>query len=272
MAAKKSPNLKEKTVAEEDASDKVVSNEAQKQITLLRDENNLIRGIDYSLDDFGRIDWKKHINPDHLSLNHERLRFRNADISKITKEEILALPVEDQLVLLQGFKDLADFRGHKSYSEEVRYHKGQYLEIAVATVTISWLGIPETNMEPISLTTTGEAHFRNTNGFGQNYLARIACNRGLIANVRQICRIPIYGKDELGGDQSSGSSSFDEGHVLPYKIIENYFTKNNKTFADMKEKILSKYPEIKNGFNSWKDLEKFPEVQNKILKALNEKG
>ena len=131
-----------------------------------RGDDGRIIGFDYPLDDLGRVCWKSLIPKEHLALNRESLLRKDIDPSKLTDEEKENIGEEDTIVLLQGFKDLAEIRGYLHYEESLEYFPSK-VEKAIATCKICWAPDPETGGLDRLVTTVGEAHNANTNDFGQ---------------------------------------------------------------------------------------------------------
>lgn len=234
----------------------------------IRDANNLINALDYEFDSLGRIEWKKLIPKEHISPNITKCESRGKDPFKLSKEEVENLPEDEQLILLQGFKDLAHIRGYSKLEEQVQFFDNR----AVSTVKITWLGNPDSNNESIEVTTCGEAHYHNTFSFGQNYLARMAANRAFIANVKEVCRIQIYGKDELGGDSSGNPKTNDldnPGTFLLWEMVEKKYDEMGLKWDQVGPKIHEGYPETK-GCSSFKELSRFENVLKAVLRSLKE--
>ena len=282
-AKKQSSSVKKEEETVEQKEEEVVKNAFKPKV---RNEYNLFDDIEYEFDELGRVNWKKLVPKEQISANYERLADAGIDFNDLSKEDIHNLDEQNQLILLQGFKDVADLRGYVSLQEETAFQSSaKGVEKAVTHCSITWIGVPETNMFPITVTTVGEAHFHNTLGFGKNYLARMSANRAFIANVKQTLRIPIYGKDELGGNNNNqehgeyasggpeSASPAPSGFTpspQPWAAVKDFYEKHGHSFDNIKTRLYEKYPETVN-CKSFKDLSKFPKVLQSLKQSLDQK-
>jgi len=222
-----------------------------KTLTWQRDEKGLLEDLEYSFKPNGRVDWRKMISPEYIVPNRERTQ--ETDISKIEDKDLL--------LLLQGFKEVAQIRGYSSFSTTVPYASPEFV---VAVTQFKWLPNFETQegSAAISIVTTGtaDAHRNNTSGFGSAFLTTIAENRSFVRAVRNFLNIPILGQDEVGGSQATTNTNESTDNPLG-ELLKN----NGIAWESFKNKMIKLNVE---GAVDWVSVDSIP---NNIIFGLMER-
>lgn len=173
-------------------------------ITLFkRDENGLLPGgNNYPRRPDGRIDWRKLIPLEHLYPNSDyeaelKARF-NKTLRKMGSEEYAQMSEHEQdrqlLVNLEGWRHLLRLRGFRS----VRFTIAAASSNRVSTVCeIEFVGNFETDMKPVTCSSTAGASFHCVSGKMQLYLETMAENRAFSRCLKNFFNLAIYGKDEF---------------------------------------------------------------------------
>ncbi len=210
-----------------------------------RDENGLIvtPKVEYVFNEDGMIDWRKMVKTEHLVPNRQRTQ--ETDVSKLDDSQLL--------VLLAGFKELAQIRGFTSVAYDVQSPSSDYV---VASCKIDWIANYETEDKPVTFSAVGDASPNNTSNFAKFFLGPIAENRAFVRCVRNFLRINVTGADEIGSaklnmdDQSSDSSSD------PVSLLRQTMKEKGFSFEKVKARLVTeKYPEAE-AFSSVSDIPK----------------
>ena len=198
-----------------------------------RDDNGLIKGIDYTLNDEGFIDWRKLINHDFLVPMNPKDKGKNPDY----------LSDKQLLVLLHGYKELAQIRGYTSVNYSIVSPNPDYV---IATCKIDWIPNFETEGKSIVFSGVGDASISNTNKLTRHFLAATAENRAFVRCVRSFLRINILGKDELGDMKieppafvDSNSGNQDSDLTNPRIILSNLMKETGIDFNEVKQRLTS---------------------------------
>ena len=155
-----------------------------------RDENGLIKGIEYVLDEYGKIDLRK-------TLPKKFFYVKDPDLQG---EDIDNLPDNKLLIYLAGFKWLAKVRGYNS----IKYPTIKAgVDFCSMSCEISWIGNFETEGRELVHTSTADATLDNTDDFMGTYLTTCAENRSFSRAVRTFLEINVCGKDEIAPENSS---------------------------------------------------------------------
>ena len=155
-----------------------------------RDSLGLLKGIDYKYLENGKVDWRAMVEPQFIVPNKQNFEKRN----KPVPTSIEGLEDKDLLILLAGFKALADLRGYEDVNFEcIAGSDGEVITIC----RITFLPNFETENRRISFASTANANRENTNGFGRLFCAPIAENRAFVRCLRNFLRIQIIGQDEI---------------------------------------------------------------------------
>ena len=190
-----------------------------------RDQDGLIKNVDYSLNEDGLIDWRKMVKPEHLVSNRQKTS--NTDVS--------SLDDKDLLILLGGIKELAQIRGYTSVSYDVHSPSSDYV---VATCTIDWIANYETEGHAVSFSAIGDASPNNTQSFAKHFLGPIAENRSFVRCVRNFLKINIVGSDELGNAKLIDNSPPQENLTDPKSILSSLMAEKGVSFENLKGRLI----------------------------------
>lgn len=230
--------------------------------SLKRDEFGLLENIEYKFKENGFVDWRKMINPNHMVLN---LQYKD-ELQQVYQKNISDLDVKEVddkylLVLLAGFKELAQIRGYQSVSYKVNTASSDYVS---STCGITWIPNFETKNESVYFESMADAGLNNLSGFMQMYPSCASENRSFVRSVRNFLNINIVGKDEIGGkfDQLN-SVGFDDKFVKekqfspsePHGVLQNILKEKNKPFDKLKDYWVSLGNEKA---KEWNDLSDIP--------------
>ncbi len=208
-----------------------------------RDENGLIKGVNYIFDENGLIDWRKMIDPKYLVVNKQNFERRKQPVP----ETIDGLADKDLLILLQGIKELAHLRGYTSITYQVVSPSIDYI---AAICTIEFIGNYETRGQEVVFSAIGDAHPMNTKDFGRNFLAACAENRAFVRAIRNHLRISVISSEEISGN----SAPEQDEPTNAVSILENLMKSKGVTFDGIKKKL------IKENFPDAEKLEKLSDI------------
>lgn len=151
-----------------------------------RDDQNLIVGLDYTFDENGKIQWRKLIKNEFLVPNKDRTQ--ETDVSKLEDKDVL--------VLLAGFKELADIHGYTKVSYKFPVAQPDFVS---CICRIDFIPSYHTEMRPISFESCADASHNNSQAIGGKYfLTTTAENRAFVRVVRNFLRLQnILGRDEI---------------------------------------------------------------------------
>jgi hypothetical protein len=193
----------------------------------IRNEAGLLDGVDYILDETGRIDWRKMVKSEFIVPNSQK-----TDETDVTK-----LEDSDLLILLAGLKNLAELRGYS----RVRFAPSGNDTYCCVVCSIDWLPNYETGGQPVSFEAMADASANNTEDFGKYYLAAIAENRAFARCVRNFLRINIVSKEEVGKSLKKRSYTKNSQHV---EILQKLMDEKSLNFDEIKSKLINEnYPE-----------------------------
>ena len=214
-----------------------------------RNSHGLITDIDYVFNEDGFIDWRKMVKIEHLVPNSQRTQ--ETDVSKLKDAQLL--------VLLGGFKELAQIRGFTSVTYDVQSPSSDYV---IASCKIAWIPNYETGDSEIVFSSVGDAGPHNTHGFGQSFLGPIAENRAFVRCVRNFLKINIVAQDEIAvnptapkpllklASGASGASELSD----PKSLLSKLMSEKNITFDQIKIKLKKEnYPDAED-FSSVADI------------------
>ena len=218
-----------------DIIDKVGGEEEQEHNLFKRDENGLLSSVSYKYRDNHTIDWRAMVNPEYTVINAQ---YKNEleQVHQKPLEQLKSTDVEDKhlLVLLAGFKELAQIRGYKSVEYRVATANPEYVAVICRIV---WIPNFETGGEPVVFESLADASYQNTSGFARAYLMAIAENRAFVRCVRNALGINIVGKDELGPVKGIDSVSQVKplSPVEPHGVLQNILKEKNKNFLKFRD-------------------------------------
>lgn len=144
----------------------------------------------------GRVNWRKHIPPQHLYVNpdYEEQLCARFNVKSRYDIDVSKVPDNQLLVALAGWQELLRLRGYKS----LRYPILQSRDGACsATCEIEFTGNFETNMQPVIHSESAGASYHSVSGKFQLHMEAMATNRAFARCVRTFLNVPIYGKDEF---------------------------------------------------------------------------
>ncbi len=238
-----------------------------------RDENGLLKNIQYIFNEDGSVNWRAMIKEEHLFPNKLWFQARNKDMPR----SIEGLKDNQLLIKLSGIKELARLRGFS----DVSYNMDKCEDDHVA-VTCNMTFIPnyETNGEPVSFQDMANASIKNTSSFAVKFLETIACNRSFVRCVRNFLNVHIVGDDEMDksnlGAQLNTAPSPKSDPFSPITTLRNRAKSllSVDSFDDFKPFIKKLWQDKKEGVyqnpnvESWKDWENISVKDAKILISL----
>ncbi len=188
------------------------------------------------------------IKPEFLSPNRDKF---GSDIDVKTLD-VKLLEDNQLIILLAGIKDIAQIRGFS----KVKYNVVQSSQSYVAVeCNIEWIPNYETGGRTISFGALADAHYENTNQFGQQFLMAIAENRAFTRAVRNFLRINIVGQDELSGDKKKPQKAEeDDQPTNPVSVLRKTMAEAGLTFNKIREKLVQEGSEAAVGWNTEADI------------------
>lgn len=214
-----------------------------------RDENGLIEGVKYVLNDDGSVNWRAMIAPKYLVPNKDRF----PDLSPEELKELDVTKLEDSqlLIKLDGIKALARLRGYTKVQQHVDYVSD---DKAVNTCTITWIPNIDTAGVEQTFSDTANATTRNCSDFGVLFLEPIAANRAFVRSVRNYLGIEIVGADEISSSKEKLHNPEEDRPTDINEKVKELCEKAGWGFETLKEKASAKY-EVES-WNSWSDIPK----------------
>lgn len=197
--------------------------------------------VTYHFNEDGTVNWRKMIKTEFLVANRDRTD--ETDISKLEDNELI--------ILLGGLKDLANIRGYQSVTYDIHEASPEYV---CASCTITWIGNYETGQgEPVVFESVADAGIKNTEGFGQMYLAAIAENRAFCRAVRNFLRINIVAKEEIKNVKISKPNPT-KNSASPHIFLTNLMEEKKVNFASIRDKMVKEAVKGADGWGSVKDI------------------
>ena len=185
------------------------------------------------------------IKPEFLVANRDRTD--ETDISKLDDNELI--------ILLGGLKDLANIRGYHSVTYKIHEASPEYV---CASCSITWIDNYETEKsESVLFEAIADAGVKNTESFGQMYLAAIAENRAFCRAVRNFLRINIVAKEEIKNAKISTPSP-NKNSASPDIYLSNLMKEKKIDFKTIKDKMTK---ESVDGAADWKTVKDIPRVK-----------
>lgn len=213
--------------------------------------------VTYHFNEDGTVNWRKMIKPEFLVANRDRTD--ETDITKLEDNELI--------ILLGGLKDLASVRGFKSVTYKIHEASPEYV---CASCTISWIGNYETEQgEPVVFESVADAGIKNTESFGQMYLAAIAENRAFCRAVRNFLRINIVAKEEIKNVKISTPAPSSNA-ASPDLFLKNLMKEKKITFESIKGKMVN---EKVDGADAWSSIKDIPRLKMfEIIERMQKKA
>ncbi|MDO8609371.1 MAG: hypothetical protein Q7R95_02395 [bacterium] len=206
-----------------------------------RDENGLIKGLEYKYTEEGLVDWKAMIPSKFLYVNPSNKEKMTKKYNKPYDEiDPIKDNVEDiDLVqLLAATKFLLRLRGFNSVDFSIRETNENY---AAVSCIIGFIPNYESEGREVSYCDNACAHLGSTTGFGQKYLLEMATNRALARCTRSFLNVGIVSKEELSGNNdydSAPQSNIDSQVSALIEKLEKEMVKRHITFEQLKNVIL----------------------------------
>lgn len=224
-----------------------------------RDENGLLKNIQYVFNEDGSINWRKMISDEHL--------FPNAQyFGGSPPRSIEGIPDNKLLIKLSGIKELAKLRGFLDVSYEVA--KCELDHVAVIC-KMTFAPNYETGGKALTFQDMANATLDNTHDFGQNFLETMACNRSFVRAVRNFLNIHIVGADEIDkSDKKSKTSTPSKSSkpgLSPQSMLDSAFDSNFEDFLSSLRELWAKDLYKNNGIKEWKEFDDIPIKEARIL-------
>jgi len=205
-----------------------------------RDDNGLLKNIQYVFNEDGSVNWRAMVGEIHLLPNKDWFKARNKDVPK----SVEGLEDNQLMIKLSGIKELAKLRGFSKVDFSTEKNEHGYVAVKC---TINWLPNYET-ICPVEFSDQANATVMNTSSFTTKFLETIACNRAFVRAVRNFLGIHIVGDDEIdksNKNYSGGSSNqptnqqIIDGDISLSKILEGKCEKHLDcpSFSDFKNKL-----------------------------------
>ena len=213
----------------------------------IRNEFGLIKGLNYVFtEDNAKVDWRKMLDDKYLVPNRANFIKFNKEIPKT----IEGLEDKDMVVLLQGFRTLADIRGYTDVNYDIVNSSKDY---CCVKCTIKW--VPNFESSMIEYSSTADAHWDSVDGIFKNYLVSMAENRAFQRTIRNALKINICARDEIGPVKEENNNSSPQSNPQ-VEILENLLSKKNITFDQFKKVKL--IPDKVPGAENMKSLNELP--------------
>jgi hypothetical protein len=243
-------------------------------LKLLRDENGLLRNIEYQYLPNGKINYRALLQREHLYFNKEKeeqiIKTYGKDYEKIP---ILEIDDKYLLITLGGINYLASTRGYLAVLPKVDFVSDFR---CVVTTTITWVPNFETDFATVSYGQCAGASLANTSGFSSNFLESIAANRAFVRAVRFFLGLSIVGQDEISPknnarDDAKSQNDSNDLFLSPLTFLEKKVTNLNLSFVQYKNAVIKKYKDkLSSDPETWESFADIPKVDALfLLESLN---
>lgn len=230
-----------------------------------RDNNGLLKNIQYVFNEDGSVNWRAMIKDEHLFPNKSWFELRKKDVPR----SIQGLADHQLLIKLSGIKELARLRGFSNLSYKIE--KCEETHVAVSC-NIEFISNYETDSKPVAFQDMANATIENTNSFAKKFLETIACNRAFVRCVRNFLNVHIVGDDEIDKSDSkpmnnSSSSDLSPASFLKKELKEKHGVSSYEEFLPIlrdlhKSKLVSISTSV---IKDWKD---FSDISAKDCRVL----
>ncbi len=184
--------------------------------------------INYVFKPNGRVDWRVMIPKEFLVPN--RMKTQETDVSKLQDKDLL--------ILLSGFRELAEIRGYESVTYTAI---ATNMDSVVVSCSIKWM--PNYETEGLSKISggVGDATVDNTTSFGKAFLSPIAENRAFIRAVRNFLKISVAGYEECNnhGGFALQEQSVEQvvKNIKPQFMLEELMAEKGVSFDRLKKQL-----------------------------------
>jgi len=232
-----------------------------------RDENGLLKNVQYVFDEGGSINWRAMVKEEHLFPNKAHFERFNKPLPK----SIEGLKDHQLLIKLSGIKELARLRGFDSVHYEMVKCEQNHVAVKCG---ISFISNYETG-ERVLYEDMANATTNNCSSFAVKFLETIACNRAFVRAVRNFLNVHIVGLDEM--DTSDPSTTQQSSQSSTSFSIQSTLEKNSKEYAKCSnfECFKGYLLELKNSnaylnseAESWENYSDIPSKEARILLKL----
>lgn len=225
-----------------------------------RDDNGLLKNIQYIFTEDGSVDWRLMVKAEHLFPNKGWFQLRNQEVP--TSAEGLR---DDQLLIkLGGIKELARLRGFSNVSYTTE--KCELDHVAV-NCEISFIPNYETGGQEVTYQDIANATLDNTYDFGQNFLETIACNRAFVRCVRNFLNIHIVGSDEIGPSDSK-SKNKGKPSLSPQSMLDSHFDGDFEDFKSLLREFWQEGTYKNSSIKTWSKFSDIPIKEARVLLKL----
>jgi hypothetical protein len=231
-----------------------------------RDENGLLKNVQYVFDDGGSINWRAMVKEEHLFPNKSHFERFNKPIPKT----INGLRDHQLLIKLSGIKELARLRGFGKVSYEMV--KCEHDHVAVKC-SINFIANYETK-DSVVYEDMANATINNCSSFAVKFLETIACNRAFVRAVRNFLNVHIVGLDEMDtsdgktppdNSQSSSTPSFDIQSSLDKNSKQLINCYNFDCFKEYLKQLKEANVYTNSEVESWESYKDIPSKEARIL-------
>jgi hypothetical protein len=231
-----------------------------------RDENGLLKNVQYTFNEDGSIDWRAMVREEHLFPNKAWFERFNKPMPK----SINGLKDHQLLIKLSGIKELARLRGFNSVSYETVACNHDHVAVKCK---ISFIENYETK-EIVTYEDMANATINNCSSFAVKFLETIACNRAFVRAVRNFLNVHIVGLDEMDTSESSQQNKADQPSSLNSFSIHSTLEKAAKTslncndfdcFKEFLVDLKNSNEYINSDAPNWKSYTDIPSKEARIL-------
>lgn len=188
------------------------------------------------------IDWYSLIPEKYIVINKSNFERRN----KPVPTSLADVEDKDKLILLMGFRYIADLRGFSSLTYHPFCVQKDFVSIACE---IEWTPLTPCDI-PRTSQGLGDAKRENVGSFVGEYLTPIAENRSFVRCVRNFLRIPVLGQDEIGDSstQTATQPTVAQEQAIsptsPHFVLNKILNEKDKTSTQLYKWYKKKHPDF----------------------------